>query len=429
MKARRRRLITLSIVLACLTACAPGSPGAETGDGAVAGSLVGQWRAVLMSPGGDLPFTLEIADDGGALRGAVLNGDERALLSGIDVEGDRVTFRFDWYDSSIDARFDSEGSLVGRWHKTVPDGVSALDFVAKRGAAERFLPVHEERPAANVTDVGGVWAVEFIDEDGTDVAQAEFRQDGSRVMGTFLTTAGDYRFLEGTYVEGLLRLSTFDGAHAFLFQARADDDALVGDFWSRDSYHATWTARRASEGETILPDAWGLAGLTNDQGAFHFAFDDLAGHRVASDDARFAGKVVVVNIFGSWCPNCNDEAPLLAEWARRYRDRGLEIVGLAYEYSGDTDRDRLFVGRYAERHGIDYPLLLAGVSDRKAAAETLPDITSVVAFPTTLFIGRDGKVRKVHSGFSGPGTGAHYDELRGELESLIESLLAEPAQS
>ncbi len=135
----------------------------------------------------------------------------------------------------------------------------------------------------------------------------------------------------------------------------------------------------------------------------------------------------MVNVFGSWCPNCNDEAPLLAEWYRRYRDRGLEIVGLAYEFTGDPERDRRLVRRFAKRYGIDYPLLLAGVSDKAAAAETLPDLTAVLSYPTTIFIGRDGKVRKIHSGFAGPGTGRHHEELVAKLEAAIEELLAEPA--
>ena len=118
---------------------------------------------------------------------------------------------------------------------------------------------------------------------------------------------------------------------------------------------------------------------------------------------------------------------LLAAWDRRYRARGLEIVGLAYEFSGEPARDRTMLERFAARYGIDYPLLLAGTSDKQAAAETLPDLTAVIAYPTSVFIGRDGKVRRIHSGFSGPGTGVHHDRLVAELEGLIEGLLAEPA--
>lgn len=409
-----------------LLACAPVAPEGDAAPEKTSAALTGPWRAVLLSPGGDLPFALEFTDDAGKLSAVAVSGGERVPFSHVDIEGEAVTLRFDWYDSRIDARLEDEDTLVGRWQKTVPDGVSTLDFIATRGAAERFRPVREDRPDSGVSDISGVWRADFTDEDGTEVAQAEFQQEGSRVTGTFLTPTGDYRFLEGSYQEGLLRLSTFDGAHAFLFHARADEDGtLTGDFWSRDSYHATWTASRAAEGETILPDAWSLAGLTNEEGSFHFAFDDLDGNPMTSDDPSLDGKVVIVNIFGTWCPNCNDKAPLLADWYDRYRDRGLEIVGLAYEYSGEVERDRVFVRRFADRHGIEFPLLLAGISDKATAAETLPDLSAVIAFPTSVFIGRDAKVRKVHTGFSGPGTGSHYDTLVGELEELIESLLDE----
>ncbi|MEM6457448.1 MAG: TlpA disulfide reductase family protein, partial [Acidobacteriota bacterium] len=262
-----------------------------------------------------------------------------------------------------------------------------------------------------------------------EVARGEFAQEADgRVVGTFLTPTGDYRFLEGVYDAGVVRLSTFDGAHAFLFRAEVQaDGTLSGNFWSRDVYHATWTARPLAEGETVLPDAWAQVALTNDDGRFRFAFPDLDGNAVDQDDPRFDGKVVLVNIFGSWCPNCNDKAPLLTEWDRAYRDQGLEIVGLAYEFSGDPERDRTMVRRYRDRFGIDYPLLLAGVSDKAQAAESLPDLDRVLAYPTTVFIDRQGRVRTIHSGFAGPGTGPHHEALKAELRGLIETLLAEGA--
>ena len=276
----------------------------------------------------------------------------------------------------------------------------------------------------SLADISGIWKAEFVDSDGVSPARGEFRQSRSRVTGTFLTPTGDHRYLEGSYENGLLRLSTFDGAHAFLFQARASNDGrLSGDYWQRDSYHARWSAMRTDDAGATLPDGWEDVALTNAEGRFNFQFPDLEGRSVSLND--FRGKVVLVNIFGSWCPNCNDEAPLLAAWDRKYRRRGLEIVGLAYEFTGDAARDREMVRRFAQRHGIDYTLLLAGVSDKKKASATLPDLTRVLAYPTSVFIGRDGKVRKIYSGFSGPGTGAHYDKLRTELETEIGALLAE----
>ncbi len=413
------------LALLLLTACpAPPSdpPPSPTGDLPIAG----KWRAVLASPGGDLPFTIHIRDDGGTLGAVVVNDTEEAPFSSVERQGNRVVLRFDWYDSEITAELDDTGeNLAGTWRKTVPEGESTLPFNARLGDPRRFLIDIAKGPESPVADVSGVWAVELRDDDGVEAARGELVQTGNHVTGTFLTPTGDYRYLEGTYRLGHLRLSTFDGAHAFLFDARAQEDgSLEGDFWSRDTYHATWTARRAGETESILPDAWAVVGLTNDEGAFSFSFPDLDGRMVGLDDPRFAGKPVLVNIFGSWCPNCNDEAPLLAEWHRRYRDRGLEIVGLAYELTGDPERDRRLVRRFADRYGIEYPLLLAGVSDKEAAAATLPDLTAVIAYPTTIFIGRDGRVRKIHTGFSGPGTGSHYQQLVAELEAAIEELLA-----
>jgi len=429
----RAATVLLAIILA---SCSPSTDSSMSEEGAksdLAETLVGRWRAVLQSPGGELPFGLEIEwdDDSTALTAAVVNGEERAPFSGVTLDGETVTLAFDWYDAKITATYyASEETLRGEWRKTIPDGESHLPFSANRGEQARFRSNSApDAPAVDseLSDISGVWEVEFSDEDGSEPARGEFVQQGTDVHGTFLTPTGDYRYLAGSYEDGELRLSTFDGAHAFLFSARADTDGtLSGDFWSRDVYHATWTARRSqTEEEASITADWQTVGLTNDEGAFRFEFPNLDGEIVSLSDDRFAGKVVVVNIFGSWCPNCNDEAPLLAEWDRRWQSEGLEIVGLAYEFSGDPERDAVVVRRYAERHGIEFPILLAGTSDKAEASETLPDLTAVLAFPTTVIIGRDGTVRRIHSGFSGPGTGVHYDKLRESLEGTLNELLLE----
>ena len=415
------------LILAAVTSCRPAASPPVT---ATPADLVGNWRAVLGSPGGELPFVLVIREDETGLRAAAVTGAEEAPFSAVSIEGREVVLDFDWYDSAIRANLGPSGDrLTGEWTKTVPAGLSRMPFEAFKGDDRRFLPLEEgDDRSDSAGSVAGHWAVEFTDDSGTEPARGEFVEDGPRVTGTFMTPTGDYRFLEGSLEEGVLRLSTFDGGHAFLFRAtQTADGSLDGDFWSRETYHATWTAQRIEEQTAVLPDDWSLVGLTNDDGRFGFRFPDLEGRELSLEDPRFAGKVVLVDIFGSWCPNCNDNAPYLAQWYRRYRDRGFEIVGLAYEFTGDVERDRAQVSRYAERHGIGFPLLLAGVSDKKKAAETLPDLSAVVAYPTTVFIGRDGSVRKIHTGYAGPGTGEHHKALVAEIEALIEELLAEPA--
>ncbi|MDH3744110.1 MAG: TlpA family protein disulfide reductase [Acidobacteriota bacterium] len=425
MRASTTAAIACSI-LAGATSCGPAAvaptPAAPT-------DIVGSWRAVLGSPGGQLPFTLVIRNEKTGLRAAAVTGAEEAPFSAVSINGREVSLDFAWYDSTIRAQVDPDGErLSGEWTKTVPKGLSRMPFEAFKGDDRRFLPP-EERDAETGSNasVAGDWAVEFTDDSSTWLARGEFEQDGSQVTGTFMTPTGDYRFLEGSFEAGVLRLSTFDGGHAFLFQAtQASDGSLDGDFWSRETYHATWTAHRIDEQTAVLSDDWALVGLTNDDGRFGFRLPDLEGRELSLEDPRFDGKVVLVDIFGSWCPNCNDNAPYLADWYRRYRERGLEIVGLAFEFTGDVERDREQVRRYAKRHGIEFQLLLAGVSDKKKAAEILPDLSAVVAYPTTVFMGRDGRVRKIHTGYAGPGTGEHHENLVAELEALIEELLAEP---
>ncbi|MEE8586746.1 MAG: TlpA disulfide reductase family protein, partial [Acidobacteriota bacterium] len=392
----------------------------------------GIWRAVLKSPGGDLPFTLRISRQGGKTRAVALNGAEEVPFSSVEVRQGQVILRIDGYDSQLEARLNEDGSrLTGEWVKRAPNGYSRLGFEAVHGDGRRFLPVDglEAAAEAALEDVSGSWRVVFAHEDSETPARGEFVQRGDRLTGTFLTPVGDYRYLEGEYRNGLLRLSCFDGAHAFLFIARAQPDgSLKGDFWSRDRHSASWTARPLGEGEPDpLPNPYQEVWLTNSENRFEFRFPDLDGKIVSNGDARFEGKVVLVNIFGSWCPNCNDEAPILAQWHQAYWDEGLEIVGLAYEISGDPERDREYVRKYAQRHGLRFPLLLAGISNKEAAGSTLPDLSRVRSYPTNIFISRDGAVRRIHSGFAGPAAGEEHERLVRELEGLIRVLLDEEA--
>jgi thiol-disulfide isomerase/thioredoxin len=154
-------------------------------------------------------------------------------------------------------------------------------------------------------------------------------------------------------------------------------------------------------------------------------FPDLDGAPRSLADPEFAGRARIVQVFGSWCPNCNDEGRYLAGLLERYGDRGLSVLGLAFELTGDFDRDAKQVRRYLARNGVDYPVLIAGTANKRGATRAFPALDFVRSYPTTIFLRQDGSVRAVHSGFSGPATGAEHLHLRAEFEGLIEELLAE----
>jgi len=384
-----------------------------------------QWRAWLDSPGGELPFGLELRETPGGFEATLINGTERLPVTTVERNATTLTLGIEPYDSMIEASFGEDGHrLDGRWAKTgVAGAKTGLDFHAVAGELPRFASGASQPDSAALELLSGRWAVDFEKDDGPAIGIFEAATDGT-VLATFMTTTGDYRYLAGRFEDDRLRLSVFDGAHAFLFDARLrDDGTLEGDFWSRDSWHESWTARK--DPGAALPDAFGLTQWVAGETLGDVAYPDLDGRTRKLDDPAFAGRARILEVFGSWCPNCNDATRFLVELDREYRDHGLSIVGLAFEMSGDFDRDAEQVRVYARHHGIEYPLLVAGVSPKDEASEVFPLVDRVRSYPTTIFLHGDGRVRAVHQGYTGPATGEAHRELRERFESLVQELLAE----
>ena len=241
-----------------------------------------------------------------------------------------------------------------------------------------------------------------------------------RASGTFLTTLGDYRYLNGWFDGEALRLACFDGAHAFLFEARLGVGGdLSGDFWSRDSFHTTWTATRDETAR--LPDDFALTRWTEGEDLDGLGFPDLNGEPRALSELLPADSPGLLVIFGTWCPNCNDLTETLVELQRRHPS--LHIVGLAFELGADPAKHREAVRGYIAHHGITYPVLLGGSASKALASEALPILDRVRAYPTTVFLAKDRRPTAVHTGFSGPATGQRYEALVERFESEIESLI------
>ena len=381
----------------------------------------GVWRAWLDSPGGQLPFALELTAGEDGWSAHIVNGPERIKVGRVDLDGDRLTLGIEHYDATVETKRTSPATLDGRWWKTGKQGaISQLPFHAVHGETHRFTPIED---AGGGGSVSGRWVVRFASEE--DQAVAEFEQgDGHEVTGTFLTTTGDYRYLAGSFEGGRLRLSVFDGAHAFLFDARLQPDGrLAGDFWSRESWHDTWIAER--DDSATLDSATEQVAWVGGIPLAEVAYPDLDGNPRSLDDPEFTGKARILEVFGSWCPNCNDATEYLVDLHERYRERGLSIVGLAFEMTGDYKRDAEQVRVYRNHHGIEYPLLIAGTSDKEEASDAFPLIERVKSFPTTIFMDGDGNVHTVYSGFSGPATGEAYAQLQALFEGTIEELLGD----
>jgi peroxiredoxin len=414
------RLLLASTAALAMAACHRGGPPAA---GASSGNDVklGTYRVVLQTPGGDLPFGLELKQQDSGLVGYLINGPERLLLRDVNISGSHLEIRMPGYENVLKA--DAAGNeLQGEVFLVKPNGKNQhVPLRATLGENYRFF----ENASSDNADVSGRWAVKFIDDSGApEVAVGEFSQSHDVVSGTILTTTGDHRYLAGQVRGDVLYLSTFDGAHVFLYKAKIiQDGSLDGDWWSGLSYHEKWTGKRDAAAQ--LPDAYGMTAMRDGVKQFDFAFPDLSGKTVSSKDPQFRGKVLIVALAGSWCPNCHDEAAFLAPLYKDYRDKGLEIVSLQFEHFGDFERAAQATQRFRQHYGIEYTTLIAGVSDKDEAAKKLPMLKSFVAFPTTVFIDRKGNVRKIHTGYTGPATGDHYVQFVNEVKTTLDQLLAE----
>jgi thiol-disulfide isomerase/thioredoxin len=314
-----------------------------------------------------------------------------------------------------------EGAMEGAF--VIESLERVVPFHAEFGDTKRF-DLTTDKAKHNVT---GSWETAFSPDskDGKYIAKGEFKQDGTLVTGTFMTTTGDYRYLEGVMDGRSMKLSTFDGAHAFLFTATVTDSTMTGRFYSGTHWEEPFVAQRNANFE--LPSANDLTFLNEGYDALEFTFPDTAGNLVSLSDDRFKNKVVVVQIMGSWCPNCLDESKYYTAYYERQASKDVEFVALAFEYAKTKAKAVSSIKRLQDDVGIGYPILLAqfGTSSKSKAQEKLPMLNHVLSYPTSIFIDKKGKVRKIHTGFNGPATGEKFTEFKSEFTSFVDSLMNE----
>jgi peroxiredoxin len=381
----------------------------------------GMYRAVLERKD-SLPivFNFEVLSAAGKEEWVIRNATERIRVTDIRSRGDSVWVSMPFFESDFKLRRSNEG-YEGVWIKGTTGQPMVMPVTIRPGSV-RFAGA-KRKPKANIS---GRWAVNFIRPNGTTrPAIAEFRQEGSLLTGTFLTPSGDYRFLEGVVYGDSMQLSCFDGSHAYFFGARIGDDGKIynGVFASSATWLEPWYA--SMDPDAKVDATLSAMQLRPGEERIGFRFPDLDSQMVSLADTRYRDKVVVIQIMGSWCPNCMDETAFLSDYFRKNKERGVEMIALAYEYTTDFQRASKSLRKFQTRFNVKYPMLVTGVTsaDSLKTEKTLPQLTPIKAFPTTIFIGRDGKVKKIHAGFEGPGTGQHYEAYKKEFNATVDALL------
>jgi thiol-disulfide isomerase/thioredoxin len=360
-----------------------------------------------------------LSGKGDKVRGSFFNGDERVTSTGGSLQGDTLTLDFAHYATRLVATAQGDG-FVGTYGNDSRYGKYPVAFKPHRAGT----PSKTKAP-----DIRGLWILPYESSKGEKAFRFIVQQKGDVTSAAILRVDGDTGLLTGAYADGKFVLNHFDGARASVMEVvpRPDGQLDLSLHGRNAKNDQTFTAIRAADAQSKgLPPPSDFVSHTrvkNPNEPFQFSFPDLAGKTVANTDEKFKNKVLVVNITGSWCPNCHDEAPFLAELYKRYHPLGLEVVALDFEDTPEELQNPTRSRAFIQKYGIEYTYLLAGETDELEAK--LPQAENLNSWPTTFFIGRDGKVRSVHAGFAAPASAEFHTQTKADITNTVERLLAE----
>lgn len=393
-------------------------------NGPCAAQLAGEWNATVSVGTAEVPFRFEISAPGTGLQGFFFEGERKIGSSAAKYDDGKLQFDYEHLNSTLTATLDGE-TLEGTYR-----------FNRKNGREYKFHASRATDPAKTknlsvLPYVKGDWEMKLVGLDNNPTKDPRtvlswnlyLRQSGSKVTGSILRVDGDTGNLIGGWHGDSLVLSHFAGERPVLLEARLQPDGTLDILLNKQNkYLGARVGDARAKGIPEPPDAAKFTDVKDREEAFHFSFPDVNGKVVSDKDEEFQNKVVILAIGGTWCPNCRDEAPFLVDFYRKYHKRGLEIVGLNFEASGDLGEDKPRIQSFVDEFSIPYPILYAGAT--ADVAQQLPQIANFGAYPTTIFLGRDGRVASVHAGFASAATGEAHVKLQRDVDELLKHLLS-----
>lgn len=370
----------------------------------------------------ELPFIFEVIYKNKIPCIIIKNGIERINIDEIKIDGDSVNFKMPIFNTEFKTALVGN-NLEGFWINNNKNINNKLKFKATFGEKSRFLT-----PLISGASIfEAKWEVTFspnTKDSSKAIGVFNHLEQTNQVTGTFLTETGDYRYLEGVQIGNQLTLSAFDGSHAYLFIVEKNGDQLInGKFFSGDSYQEEWIAKKNAEFNLTNPNE--ITFLKNKTDKINFEFPNLSKNKISLLDKKFINKPIIIQVMGSWCPNCMDESVYLSDLYNRFQKNGLEIIALAFEKTDDFDKAKNQLLRFKKRLRIEYDILITQKIGKAHASEVLSALNKISAFPTTIFLNKAHQVVKVHTGFNGPATEMLFENFKTETEILILKLLNE----
>lgn len=370
----------------------------------------------------ELPFNMEVEYLDSKMEVYLRNGEEKIRINEVHYGRDKATAKdtilmemseFDTYFEG----FYEENTMEGYWVVNYKEKYK-IPFVATYGESHRFLKTKKETNH----NLNGNWKMMF-EYDNADAypALAEFKQEGNDLTGTIRTETGDYRYLAGNVFEDKMRLSVFDGAHAFLFSGSIDVDTIYGEFRSGKHYKSKWYATR--DNDFALTDPYEMTkAIDNDE--INFQFSDTKGKTHSLLDQGNENKIKLINIMGTWCPNCKDEINYLKEIKKEYSSAPISIYTIAFERYKDPQKVNKILNTYKQALDFDWPLLYGGYANKKETGSKFPFLDKIYSYPTLLVVDKKNKIRYIHTGFNGPAT-SKYKDFKIDFENKLQAIIKE----
>jgi thiol-disulfide isomerase/thioredoxin len=310
-----------------------------------------------------------------------------------------------------------KGILTGEWVDPTRAGDYRIPFQIVNNKIREFdtkvhIPVHLK------------YKIVFEDDTVPAILDMAAIREEFVVYGTVLTETGDYRYLQGEPFENnCFYLSAFDGTHLFYLAGQLIDNKIEGVFMSGKHYSAKFKGEADANFE--LREADELTWMKNPKDVLKLKLDADAKTERSFGEKDWKGKLTLVQIMGTWCPNCTDESRFVKSMYEKYSAQGLQVVPVSFERGTDKKVSFTRINSQAKQMALPYPVYLGSGADspQKAAAMVFSQLNHVMSFPTLILIGKDGMVKKVWTGFYGPGTGVHYREHTAEIEDAVLRLL------
>ncbi len=372
----------------------------------------GVWRGILLTQDSSkIPFNIEVKHEGGIPGIEIITGSERMRDDSLVRKDDSLFVEMPLFGPRFElllTQDEMSGELVRSKYR--------MPFVAYPNQPYRFA----SKISPDSVSVQGRWLVTL----DNDTIIGEFVEENGLVTGSFLTPTGDYRFFEGIHTdEGKFSMSCFDGGFIRLFTADVVGKDTLKNIKMHSGFEGVSTGSAVRKEDAKLPDAYSVTGMKNGYKTLGFSFPDIDGNMISLADESLKGKVVILQISGSWCPNCFDESVFLADLWNKYNP-SIDVLCLSFERPEDFQKARVEALKLKSAAKIPYRMLITGKTPAQVK-DALPELDNFKSFPTTIVIDKKGTVRKIHSGFSGPGTGVHYRSFVEEFTKLIEELIKE----